>query len=277
MTGEPGLNGCEPHTERLFDDGFSEAASKPGLETVDLLNIGGGAESSHGMPDRIDLLDIGVSEPSNFDLLSGSTQNNRSATQSPTHPMDADLIGGTFNPFQQASGTSAAAQPSQPKVFDPFATSASHASAGLDGFDLFQSAPSEPQISQASVSESDPFMNFMDPMQNSGAAAPTNDLMGGWNANNLASSTSSLPGAGATTPPRQTNSKPGGLGAGLGMQGMHRNASGTTLGMPMNGSTGNLGMPRNNSGPNLSESSGGPQQSMDPFADLGNLYLSSEY
>ena len=259
----------EPTTEKLFNADFHQVPQSSEPETVDLLNLGG--DSSQSITSSMNLLDIGSSsEPSNVDLLSGAVPSPvRSANQSPVPQPSVNLLGDTFDPFQQVAASSQPQpQTAQPNAFDPFGISASEPSSGLDEFGMFHSS-TEAQPSQKSTGKTDDFLNFIatpSPSQTSAAAAasPT-DLIGGWNTGNLSSSASNPP-ASVNTQSSINSSAFGNLGTAMGMP---RNASGTTLGMAQGTQKPNVGMPRNNSGPNLGGSTAAPPKPADPFADLG--------
>lgn len=146
------------------DDDFGEFNQSNGRDSGTLLDFGFGGDdnSAPKKPTRnetpnVDLFDVGPSEPSNFDLLSGfggplptmsnsSSGNLKASSREASHNNVSDLLGGAFDPFQ-----SSAAPPQQPtptartptassarpvvadNLFDPFQSNSS----GGGGFDAF--------------------------------------------------------------------------------------------------------------------------------------------
>lgn len=235
----------------LFEAQFTETSSESNwrgiVDTTDDL-LGGAewsAEPVESVAGGVTLLDIGESEPSNFNLLVGEMRGS-----------NVDLFGGeNQNPFLGADDPVPASNQNQ---FDLFSSSAlddnipqdSSSSLLFDSFIPFQRAVPTPVAAQSSKSSEktvfspqnqmkspeDDFLTFLESKPTSQQQETSDDLLGQWNASNI---TSAGPGIGVM--PRPT-SRPD-LIAGQ--------------------------VPRNNSSTGVENLYGQTGQKMDPFGDLG--------
>ena len=235
----------------MYDNSFTDFATASDwsnkVETGDLL--GGGAAEWNAFENSANLLDIGQTDTSNFDLLVDSSVPIASSDST------QNLQGESLNPFRrddtmQPTMTSQ----SSDKLFDFFSppeqtttnTSQNASSSLFDSFDPFLGTPivhsKQPtetprqQNAGEKTPPEDDFLAFLEskPLPN-GAGNPSDDLIGDWNASNIAS------GANLSMP--RPNSR--------------TDLSGQTL-------AGQASISRNHSAHSMTA---GPK--LDPFGDLG--------
>ncbi|CAH1774732.1 unnamed protein product [Owenia fusiformis] len=268
--------------------------SEEGTEGVDLLNIG---SEKKEVADQMNLLDIGDSDPSNVDLLSGTAKADNTASQAFQSNQNQDLFGGGFDPFNQSTQASApvapsqnpsAPQPSQNNILgdliggglEPSGNGSAHSS-NQNIYDPFQDSGVSTQV---------PNNNAFDPFQDQTKQPQAQPKPFDPFQQSMSGSTSSLPSkkpegddflafmeAPASDKDTKADDLMGFVGGGLGGLNVPNN-------IPRAGSTPNMmnmnhGMPRNTSNPNLQSAAGTagapgtgvPPPKPDPFAAFGSF------
>lgn len=234
--------GSDQTEGNLFESEFPEVNGR--VNADDLFGGSGwNAAPSDFVTSGVNLLDIGESEPSNLELLTGSQS-------------DKDLLSGeSMNPFLSEPVTIAPNEAQHHADKDHFGLFVSSSTSSIpnnssssllfDAFDPFQSASPAAGIPTSKSSEEvslpprdqsrnaeDDFMAFLESKPQRGTSGGNEDLLGQWNMTNIASTA----GAGMPRPASRTDLKSG------------------------------MGSAQKGAGGVGAEGSG---QKVDPFADLG--------